>query len=427
MWALLAMMGGVVGCSQGLVIEVTPIDTGGSTGTVAHDSATSPADSADTADTRDVEEVPGVPDPVARIFSLEAVHTLDITLGRALRETLTADPYTHVETDVVFDGVTYGSVGVRQKGRYGSFRTLDEKAGFKIDLNRFVDGQTLDGLTHLNVNNMVQDAAQLHDRVSYGAYRAVGVPAPRVGYAWVTVDGDPYGLYALVEDYDKHFLQEHFEHADGNLYDGDYWLAEDWSSYVLVDFKTSSQDYFELDSGTDVGRADVHAVTDAVASSCRGQGFDEAMDGVVDFDHWLRFWAMELWVAQWDGYNYNDNNFRIYFDPGREGRMVMMPWDHDQPFYEDLWMDDPVGLLGSCCKADFGCRTRFYDALDDVCETLDTAEIQADLQATAALINPYVLEDPRREVGYDTAIYYQDLTEDWVLDRCDQLGRWDGF
>ena len=420
MWALLAMMGGVVGCSQGLVIEVTPIDTGGSTGTVAHDSATSPADSADTADTRDVEEVPGVPDPVARIFALEAVHTLDITLGRALRETLTADPYTHVETDVVFDGVTYGSVGVRQKGRYGSFRTLDEKAGFKIDLNRFVDGQTLDGLTHLNVNNMVQDAAQLHDRVSYGAYRAVGVPAPRVGYAWVTVDGDPYGLYALVEDYDKHFLQEHFEHADGNLYDGDYWLAEDWSTYVLLDFYESRHEYFELDAGTDVGFADIAGITAVLDETSGSVDVDEGLEEVVDLDEIKALWATEIWLGQYDGYFYNENNYRLYFDPA-DGRATMMPWDHDWAFYADTPIRSPIGRIGAACLGDASCRDRQSEAIDEVCRVTADLDLEDTLDEVTELVNPFVRDDPRREVGWSDVQYYQYDLEDWIDRRCGEL------
>jgi spore coat protein CotH len=371
--------------------------------------------------------VPEVPDPVDAVFAIEGVHTLEITLGQVLYDTLEADPYTHVETDVVFDGQSLTSVGLRIKGRYGSYRSLSQKSGFKIDLNRFHEGQTLYGLKHLNVNNLVQDAAQLHDRVSYNAYRSQGVPAPRVGYAWVTVDGEPYGLYGLVEDYDEQFLEKNFAEPDGNLYDGDYWLAEDWSYYVLVDFEPSTYTYFDQDAGTDVGLADIKGVVDQVSATCGGQDFDEAMDTVIDYDHWLRFYALEMWVGQWDGYNFNDNNFRIYFDPGRDGRMIMMPWDHDQPFYDDLWFNQPEGLLSSCCKADFGCRERFYSALDDVCLGLDTEALAQDLRDTAALINPYVQEDPRREISYDTALYYQDLTEDWVYDRCDELGRWEGF
>ncbi len=414
----------VLACVQGVTLEAPVSDS-----VAALDTATDTGPATDTApdDTDTVEDVPAVQDPGDAVFAIDGVHTIEITLGSALRDQLDADPYTHVETEIRFDGKSLTGVGLRLKGRYGSFRSLSQKAGFKIDLNRFNESQTLYGLTHLNVNNLVQDGSQLHDRVAYNAYRSVDVPAPRVGYAWVTVDGESYGLYGLVEDYDDQFLEQHFADSDGNLYDGDYWLADDWSSYVLVDFSPSKYTYFDLDAGTDVGLADVAAVTDAVSASCGTQEFDETLETVVDYGHWLRFWAMEIWVGQWDGYNYNSNNYRIYFDPGREGRMIMMPWDHDQPFYDDLWINQPAGLLGSCCKQDLGCRDRLYDELDAVCAALDTSALTADLEATAELINPYVREDPRREVGYDTALYYQDHTHDWVLDRCDELDRWAGF
>ncbi len=428
-------LGGLMACTSGASgsleyeVSTTTVDTASTSDTDTGSGSTGPGDSAE------VESLPGVVDPADQLFSLERVHTLAITLGPELQSALGSDPYDHVETDVVFDDRLLTGVGVRLKGRYGSFRSLSGKAGFKIDVNRFHEAQTLYGLTHLNINNMVQDGAQLHDRVAYNTYRLAGVPAPRVGYVWVTVDGEDYGLYALVEDYDKRFLEEHFEEPGGNLYDGDYWLADDWSWYVLVDFEQTSQEYFDLDEGTDVGLEDIHGITAAVEASCGSQDFDETMNGVLDFDHWLSFWAMEIWVGQWDGYNYNSNNYRVYFDPGRDGRAIMMPWDHDQPFYQNLPISQPVGLLGACCKADLGCRERLYTALDEVCEVVEGSnnlaltgsELLDDVRETIDLINPYVREDPRREFTYETVLYYQDVTEDWVQDRCESLYRWGGF
>ena len=49
------------------------------------------------------------------------------------------------------------------------------------------------------------------------------------------------------------------------------------------------------------------------------------------------------------------------------------------------------------------------------------------MRETIDLINPYVREDPRREFTYETVLYYQDVTEDWVQDRCESLYRWGGF
>ena len=45
------------------------------------------------------------------------------------------------------------------------------------------------------------------------------IPAARTAYVNLTLDGEHQGLYLLVESYDDDFVEEHFGHADGNLYE----------------------------------------------------------------------------------------------------------------------------------------------------------------------------------------------------------------
>ena len=39
---------------------------------------------------------------------------------------------------------------------------------------------------------------------------AIGLPSSRVGYAWVRLNGDDYGLYTTVENVDKTFAKRWF-------------------------------------------------------------------------------------------------------------------------------------------------------------------------------------------------------------------------
>ena len=145
--------------------------------------------------------------------------------------------------------------------------------------------------------------------IGYAVHRAAGVPAPRVGYAWVTVNGTEYGLYANIEPYEEHFLTRNFDDPTGNLYDGDYFLF-DSGGYALVDFTPSQDDYFELDSGEDVGLMDIMAITDAVSASGGSDSFYETLDPLLNWEEYLRFWAVEQWLCAPDSYNYNTNNYR---------------------------------------------------------------------------------------------------------------------
>ena len=99
-------------------------------------------------------------------------------------------PWLRTVMSFTMAGKVYGpyTVGVHLKGAWGSWRDVNGKAGFKIKMDAFVKDQTLFGITKFTLNNMVQDPSYIHEAVTYRLFRALGVPAARVGYANVTVD-----------------------------------------------------------------------------------------------------------------------------------------------------------------------------------------------------------------------------------------------
>ena len=380
------------------------------------------ADSADTArialDTGPEHVPAGEETRDDALFSLARVHEIRIVLSDEALASLGADPYTYVQGDLLIDGDRFDGVGVRIKGRLGSYRDLDHKSAFKIDADAFVPGMHIYGREKLNLNNMVQDATQTHERIAYTVYNLAGVPAPRVGYAWVTVNDSTFGLYSLVEAYDRVFLEERFEEGDGNLYDGDYvWYPD--GSYTKLDFQSGLDELMELDEGQDVGHADVKAVT-AALDAAGTEGFTPSVGAVADLDHHVRMWATEVWVGQYDGYTYNQNNYRVYFAPA-DGLARLLPWDHDWAFSDSTPLTSPYGRLSQGCKADADCHARFLDALADVEDLADAADLPAELDRMTALIDPYVEEDPRKETDAATIESNQAAFRAWLQGRSASL------
>ncbi len=370
-----------------------------------------------------VEQVGGVEDPAAWMFTLDQVPTLEIHLEPGDIESLWADPYAYVPGDIVFDGDVVPQVGVRLKGRIGSFRNLDAKAAFKIDLNRYVPGQTLYGLEKLTLNNMVVDCSFAKERLGFAAFAAVGIPAPRVGYVWVEVNGVPYGLYANVETPDDVWLGKNFEDAGGNLYEAEYLWYPD-GSYLLVDFTAEAQDHFELEEGVDVGHADIHEITHVLDGHAYQDGFYGVADVVVDWDHHLRMVSAEQWIGQLDGYSLNTNNYRVYFDPV-DGKAEILPWDLDYAFqYDHAWgmsWYTPRGRLSDACWSDGDCHEAHMDVLDEVCDAIDDRQLQQELVAIETLITEYVYQDPRQECQPHWIPYSQDLLYAWVAARSGEV------
>jgi hypothetical protein len=351
-----------------------------------------------------VEDTGTEPGPDA-LFNLDEVHTLEVTLGRTARNELARDPYTYVEAEVTLDGQRFPLVGVRAKGRLGSSRGFDGKVALKLDFREF-GGDSAFGLDKLNVNNMVQDCSKVHEVAAYAIHRSLGTPAPRVAYARVTIDGEDYGLYSLVEDYDDEFLQANFADPTGNLYDGDYYLPGD-GSYILLDFNAATQDLIALDEGVDVGHADIHAVTDATAG---GIG---AVASVVDLDQHAAFLAATAWTGHYDSYGYYSNNYRVYFDPGRGGRAVFMPWDPDWAFYTATDLNAPYSIVTQLCLADVSCRERVRTFTTSLSESVPGSAIATDVERAIALVQDPLRTDPRLETGLRDIRACQDDLLDW--------------
>lgn len=338
----------------------------------------------------------GAPEYEEDFFDDTFVHTIAITLSTDAKAALRRDPYEFVPGDVTIDGWEFPGVGVRLRGKVGSFRELTGKPKFKIDFNTFGADRKLGPFKALALNNEVVDCSYLREPVGYALFRQLGVPAPRTTYTQVTVNGDDYGLYVAVEFPDDNFLESRYPDGGGNLYDGKY-LYWGPDSYALVDFSPEYVENFRLEEGEDVGNADVLAIAEALQADGT---FAERLGPLLDTDEFHRFLAAEQWTGQLDGYGLNSNNYRVYFDPS-DGRAELLPYDLDYAFYPSgswgIGWGSPVGSLARACWADAECYAAQRDAALDVVATVDTAALLADVDRWTALIAPLADADPRRE------------------------------
>lgn len=380
-------------------------DTAETIGAAPDDTATVDTETADTDD--------GDQDAV---FDLSFVHEVDLTIEDGGVRGLNLDPYTYVTADLTFDGEERPTVGVRIKGRLGSLRAMGDKPAFKVDLLEF-KGERLHGLEKFNLNNMVQDCAKVHELASYGIHRMMGIPAPRVAYARVYVNGEDYGLYSIVEEYDDVFLKGNFSDPSGNLYDGDYYLWPN-GSYSLVDFDNATQQYFGLDEGTDVGMSDIHAITDALVA---GRDFQTTVGAVVDLESHADFLAIAAWTGHYDSYSFYSNNYRVYFDPARDGKAILLPWDPDWAFYSATAVNSPYGDLSVGCLRDTTCMTRVRETVDTLSATVPGSELEDQIRAAAEMIQPELENDPELDDALSTVAGCQADLYSWFARRGGEL------
>ena len=157
----------------------------------------------------------------ADLFGTKQVRSYHLELSASAIQQLHEDLKHYVRATFREGNDIYKEVGVRLKGGHGSFRMLGgkSKAAFTIKFNYFVKEQRFHGLRRIILNNSIQDPTYMCEYIGYGLFRDAGVPAPRIGYATVAVNQEPYGLYVQVEAVSKDFLQRWYSKTAGNLYE----------------------------------------------------------------------------------------------------------------------------------------------------------------------------------------------------------------
>ena len=373
-----------------------------------------------------------IADEAAPMYEPDAVVVVDLTLPPASIEALededTWDEYQPGTFSLAFtDGSPDGAelpsapmeIGVRLKGKFGSFQPLTGKAAFKLKLN-FVKGKEFLGLKKMTLNNMVQDPSMLRETLAYEVFRAAGVAAPRTGYAYVRVNGEDYGLYLNVETFDDVSLERWFGAFDDpqHLYEGEYG----------ADVTPEGVEAFEVDEGDEDDRSDLEALAAAVGDE--GATFSERMGGRADLEQMTRMWAIEKYTGHWDGYAGTPgppfpNNY--YLLSSASGEFQMLPWGTDQTWIERLEFDSGGGLMFNECLADAACASMYREALLEVQEVVAALDLDSLAQDTADLLMPWQQVeqlDGRPKHDLDEIESWVDATRAFVAARPLDLVEW---
>ena len=125
--------------------------------------------------------------------------------------------WTHFRAKVSVDGEVVDDVDIRKKGFLGSITA--NRPSFKLNFDTHKPGRRLHSLKRMTLNNNRQDPGNARQCLSYDMFRAAGLPAPRCGYARVTMNGKDLGVYSHIESVKKHFLRRNFSSDAGNLYE----------------------------------------------------------------------------------------------------------------------------------------------------------------------------------------------------------------
>lgn len=155
------------------------------------------------------------------LFDTSKVHTINIIMDDWDEFTANCKSEEYYACTVVIDCETFKNVAIRGKGNTSLSQVTNDRYSYKIEFDHYTDALTYHGLDKLCLNNIIQDNTYMKDYLCYQMMQQMGVAAPLCSYAYLTVNGEDWGLYLAVEAVEESFLQRSYGSDYGELYKPD--------------------------------------------------------------------------------------------------------------------------------------------------------------------------------------------------------------
>lgn len=160
------------------------------------------------------------------LFDTSYVHKINIQADEVKWQEMldNAMDEEYISCNITIDGETLNNVAIRPKGNT-SLSTMilsdSDRYSFKVEFDHYDDGINYKGLDKLVLNNMIQDNSYLKDFLSYRIMQEAGAAAPLCSFAYITVNGQEWGLYLALEAVEEAFAKRVYGSNYGQLYKPD--------------------------------------------------------------------------------------------------------------------------------------------------------------------------------------------------------------
>ncbi|MBM3236348.1 hypothetical protein FJZ31_08625 [Candidatus Poribacteria bacterium] len=233
-----------------------------------------------------------------------------------------------VPAELIVDGKAYPSVGVRFRGN-SSYMMPTEKKSFNIAIDYDDKNQHLYGYKTLNLLNCNEDPSFLREVLYVRICRAY-LPAPKANFVKLVVNGENWGIYVNVQQFNKDFLRDWFGTKDGVRWkvpasmDGGGALV--WNGSEPADYER----YFQLKTGNAPDAwADLIKLCETLNKTPDEQ-LEAALKPIFNIDCALWFIALDNVLIDNDGYISRGSDYDLYQDTN--GRFHIIPYDNNETF-----------------------------------------------------------------------------------------------
>ena len=264
-------------------------------------------------------------------YDTNVLRTLFLQFENADWEKELSDFYnTDVDVPAVLtvDGRAYRDVGVRFRGM-SSYAFVPE--GSKRSLNLSIDfadnDQRVQGYRTLNLLNANSDPTFVR-AVLYSHIARQYVPAAKVNYARVVINGESWGVYLNAEQYNSDFVRDRFKDKGGARWKvpgspigrgGMAYLGEAIDAYRGIYDIKSRDDQQSWRRLIDMFR---------VLNQTPPERLEAELAPLLDIDGALKFLALDVALVNTDGYWTRASDYNIYLDG--MGRVHVLPHDMNE-------------------------------------------------------------------------------------------------
>jgi len=236
-----------------------------------------------------------------------------------------------VAATMIVDGKRYPNVGVHFRGMSSYMGVgMGSKRSLGVSMDMADPKQRLLGYKNLNLLNCNGDGSQL-STVLYSHIARQHIPAPKANVVKVVINGESWGLYTNVQQFDKAFLEENYKSAKGTRWKvrgspggrgGFEYFGDDPAAYKRIfDIKT--------DDDPKAWQALINLCK--VLNQTPADKLQAALEPIIDVDGLLWFLALDVALINSDGYWTRASDYSIFLD--NKGKFHIVPHDMNEAFH----------------------------------------------------------------------------------------------
>lgn len=311
---------------------------------------------------------------------------------------------TYILADMTVEGLTYPDVGVRIRGNtsYKALPAGSEKISLNVEMDFVHAGQDLLGYDTLNLNNGFSDPTFTRE-VAYNNFIARYIPNGRSNHVLLELNGQSWGVYGNVQQFNKDMLRDYFADEDGMRVKCPNAPNGPGLRYVGSNVNLYTDDYEIKETG---GLADpwgaLIAVCDAVTNTPLNNW--EQADTLFAIDPSIWSIALENLFTDDDSYINKGADFVTYRNPV-DGRMHLLQTDGNESWHNPNW--SPLHKFNSNNKPFMShlldvpeLRQRYFAHMRTAFEEFDWAQLGPTLLEHRDRIDAHVQADTKKIYTY---------------------------